>query len=521
MSSKPSSPPLASKEKPHPRLPSLNPLSPRSLRTRLTFFFLGFLGLTLAGFSTILYQGFVSIEQDGFDAALYNYATDVSRSIDVNLFGRFTIDRDILFNEGKLSPFLIGESFVQVLDLNGQILARSPSLGSGRLPVYQEDIANVTRFQTSFRTVPGESIESIRRKTIPYRLITHPIDPESRADQVNYILQIGAPTTTLIRKKRNLLTFFLFAVPFTMIAVGLGGFFLAGRALSPVTAIIEKSKLMSPTRLSDRLPVPEVEDELRDLSLTLNGLLDRLQAAFESQERFIADASHQLKTPLAILRGELDVFRSRSRSPEELKEFAESASQELEHLSRMVGDLLVLARIDIGADTLQFEEIRLDEITVEAIARLEWLANQKGVKVRLNLTQSTSTQYSPSESPPSFDLKGDSDLVRTMIQNLIENAIKYSDTGKTVEVILDRKESSISFQVKNWGTVIDSTQISKIFDRFYQVSPSAQQENHPGKTQGMGLGLAIVKQIAEAHGGEVSVQSSEITGTCFEITLRA
>lgn len=189
----------------------------------------------------------------------------------------------------------------------------------------------------------------------------------------------------------------------------------------PVAAIIDKANHLSASKLSERLPVPLANDEIRQLSLTLNRLLERLQRAFESQERFLADASHQLRTPLAIIRGELDVFKTRPRTQAEISEFLASGSQELEHLSKMVDDLLLLARVDSGAGTLVIEKIRVDEVLLEVSSRLEPIAKQKDIRIRFDLRP-----WISDKNPNPFEITGDRDLVRSLFQSILENAIQHS-----------------------------------------------------------------------------------------------
>src|SRR5262249_37776161 len=156
--------------------------------------------------------------------------------------------------------------------------------------------------------------------------------------------QIAVPTTLFDRQMSALFNFFVTWIPTVLLCAAFGGFYIAGLALKPVREIIKKARVISATDLNVRVPVPTSHDELRELALTLNGLLSRLQKAFESQDHFVANASHQLKTPLAILKGELDILMSKERNREEIYEFLESARQELGHLSKIVADLLLIAK---------------------------------------------------------------------------------------------------------------------------------------------------------------------------------
>lgn len=465
--------------------------------------------LMIVGFSAVLFREFKLDQQKEFDAALYNYATDLSRAIDVTFFGTLTFEREIIWDRDKIFPFLVGQAFIQIIDTKGQVLARSGSLGNSQIPLFPEDLQGISRFQASFRTIDHPEFALESQKSIPHRLITYPIERNKRFDLV---LQVAVSQILVEQQLKRLLTFFLVAIPLTLLPVIFGGYYLSGQVLAPVSEIIEKASKISASDLSQRVPEPLVDDELRDLSLTINQLLSRVQLAFESQERFVADASHQLRTPLAILKGELDVLRSRERSPQEIQEFFQSASQELQYLSRMVNDLLILARVDAGRDSLKFDSVRMDELLLEVSSRFEKLAQSKHIRMRLNLNSTGQTEND-------FEVQGDPDLLRTLIQNLVENAIKFSHPDQPILMSLESHVGTLSLQVTNYGPVISEEDQSRVFDRFYRSSQGMASVGGPAQPPGLGLGLTIVKRIIEAHQGQISVKSHATYGTTFTVEL--
>jgi signal transduction histidine kinase len=492
-----------------------------SIRFRLTALYVTFFGATLIIFSSILYNALIRTHQRDFDIDLYNYTVDVASGINLDATGEISIVNDALTNEEKIIPFTLGSSFVQLLDSTGNAITRSRTLGSGKLPLYREDWSELLNRKVAIRTVERKEIFKNSRQKLgknpteaatsetpaniqTYRLISYPVTSSLGG---NFILQIAAPTTLLDQAAQGLRNFLLFGIPITLFVSTFAGYYFASQALNPVKSIIAKAKQLTPGNLSERIPLPVVDDELKKLTLTLNDLLDRLQQAFDSQERFIADASHELKTPLAILRGELDLMQSRSRSQEEILEFVNSASQDLEHLSSVVEDLLLLARVDAGRALLTFSPVRLDEEALEAISRMEILARKKEIKLRFELQNDNA-------SPSEFQIDGDADLLRIMMKNLIENAIKFSPAGSTVEIrLLDRK-SELEFSVRDQGPGIPDHLKEKIFDRFFRI---ATKENI---SQGAGLGLAIVCRIVQAHHGKLNVvtQAGQ-PGSTFRIIL--
>jgi signal transduction histidine kinase len=324
-----------------------------------------------------------------------------------------------------------------------------------------------------------------------------------------FILQIAVPMKLMEREEDSLFLFFLMGIPVTLLLAGVGGLYLANKALEPVRGVIAKAEQLNPSNLSERLPEHETDDEIRQLTVTLNNLLGRIERAFESHEHFIADASHQLKTPLAILRGELDVFRSKDRSAEEMNAFAESASQELRHMSRLMDDLLLLAKMEAGSGSLTVRDVRLDEIVMEVISRFEVLARKKNVAIKLNLEDLTAGAQSDD-----FIVKGDADLLQSMFRNLVDNAIKYSPEGSPVEVRVINEAYRVITQIHDLGPEITDTEAARIFRRYERGNLLVS------KVSGTGLGLPIARRIAEMHGGNISISLDNPPGKAFQVEMK-
>lgn len=470
-----------------------------SIRFRLTTLFVAIFGATLVAFAALIFNTFSSNAQSEFDAALYNYAADIAESINVNLFGEVMIQKDPLSSGRKLFPFSVRHALVQIASPQGRIIARSEALQRSSLPLDRTDLAFMTNHNTEVRTYPGAQI--LGRASEPgvdYRILYRMVRDRG---PFSFILQVAVPTSSLSEQRRRLLIFLFTSVPITLLVATFGGLFLSRRALMPVAAIIDKVRNMSSLDLNERLPIPSANDELRQLSLTLNELLSRLQRAFQSQERFIADASHEIKTPLSILRGELDVLRSRERPAQEIREFLDSASQELVELSRIVEDLLLLARVDAGVEALSLTRTRLDELLLEAIEKLDAAAKRKSIRIRFDLDGAA------------FETLGDADLLRSVFKNLIENAIKFSPEASLVEVSLSETPGALTVIVKDEGPGIPPELAGRIFERFYR-GPDGQ-ESAPGS----GLGLAIARRISEVHGAALSLESHPGKGAVFRFEI--
>lgn len=478
-----------------------------SLRMRLTALYLGLLAVTLAVFCSVLYQVFVRNHQQEFDFALYNHAVDVSRSITVDFFGDLVFTPNALYSKEKVFPFSLGKSFAQVVSLEGQVINPSENLGNAYLPLYTEDWQEVFRRGHTYRTLGPSELKNIK-EALPkesYRLITYMI----RRGKPVFILQIAVPLTLLEREAASLILFFVIGVPMALILFAVCGLYVANKALEPVRGIIKKASQLNPSNLSQRLPEPNTEDEIRRLTVTLNGLLGRIERAFESHENFIADASHQLKTPLAILRGELDVFRSKARSPEEVAALVDSASQELHHMSRLLDDLLLLAKIDAGAGSLTMRKLRVDELLVECVARFEVLANKKNISIRFDLDDRTE-----GTSADDFLVDGDSDLLQSMFRNLVDNAVKYSPEGSPIEVKVINEATRVVTQIRDFGDAIDPETAERLFRRYERGNLLVST------VSGTGLGLTIAQRIAELHGGNISIIQDNSPGKAFQVEMK-
>jgi two-component system heavy metal sensor histidine kinase CusS len=480
-----------------------------SIRFRLTVVYLALMAITLSIFCAVLFQIFVRNHQQEFDFALYNHAVDVGQSISVDFFsGEFYFTRSALLAREKAFPFSLGKSFAQVIAPDGQIVTRSPNLGDNQLPIDPED------WQTIFlrRTYTTRTLSPMKMRNIKaaqpgesYRQIVYMV----RRGAPVFVLQIAVPMTLLEKEKSDLLRFFFIGIPLALFAAALAGLYLAGNALKPVREIIKKAELLNPSNLSDRLPEPVTEDEIGMMTVTLNSFLGRIERAFESHEHFIADASHQLKTPLAILRGELDVFRSKPRSEAEVKAFVDSASQELQHLSRLLDDLLTLSKIEAGAGSLILREVRLDEVLLETVSRFEVIARKKGISVRFDLEDKAE-----SEAQDDFVVKADPDLLLSMFRNLVDNAIKYSPNGSPVEVKLENESDRVVVHIKDYGDPIPPEQCERLFQRY------ERGKIHVGGVSGTGLGLTIAKRIAEMHAGKIMILHGNSPGKSFTFEMK-
>lgn len=453
------------------------------IRIRLALIYSAIFGVVLSVFCLVLFQTFEKQQIKAFDDTLRNFATDISTNLEIDFVGRLFVTVE---EEDKVLPFHLGQTFLEIRDLTGRILVYSRSLNGKNLPFETSSLQSLAEEKAIFRT--------IRINGNDMRLVTY---WASRADWTRpLILQVAVPLDFPRHERQNLILFFLFAIPLALLMTGAAGVAMSQRALKPVKEMTMKAHQMGlSAKLSERIPVPKQHDEIRELAETFNGLLDRLEKAFDSQDRFISNASHQLKTPLTILKGELNLIKKRNPTPSEMSEFVESASGEIEHMIHLVEDLLMLARLEAGKDNLVLRPVELDEVLLNVVSRIQKIAKNKNVQIH--------TSFLPESPDQEFEARvsGDEELLACLFENLIENAVKYTPEASVVDVQLKTRSGGIDLFVADEGPGITAENRQKIFERFQRGYPSSF-------VQGSGLGLSIASEIAQLHGVEISVHDN-------------
>jgi heavy metal sensor kinase len=454
-----------------------------TLRTRLTLWYTallsGMLALLGAAAVTLLDRGL----RDNVDASLKS----VARSIAESARSGPNLDQalDTLFGP------ILAERFYRLLDPFGRPDPRLAPRGRTQFPLSPEALRNAEHGQDTYETLqlPGVSVA-------PVRLFTMPVIERGR---IIHFVQVAMPLDTVESARSRFLFILLVLAPLALGGAGVGGWFLARRALAPVDIMVETARKISAEDLSRRLDTPERRDELGRLADVLNDMLARLERSFVAVQHFSADAAHELRTPLTILKGELEVASRAPQSEEEYRRVLTSCLEEVDRLSALVEDLLFLARSDSGHVSLPQTPVNLAEVLNDITSALSALAEEAGVTCTI------------APALPAW-VRGSEPLLFRLVFNLGENAIKYTPAGGAMTISLKTDETWISLEVSDTGPGIAPEEQERIFDRFYRGDRARSRG-------GAGLGLALARSIALVHNGQIGVASTLGQGSCFRVSL--
>jgi len=273
------------------------------------------------------------------------------------------------------------------------------------------------------------------------------------------------------------------------------------RAFAPIRKMVAVTHQITAEDLSLRLDPVDSHDEIGELAETLNTMIARLEQSFQQIRQFSGDVSHELKTPLAELKCNAEVSLRSPRTQEEYQHTLQNIVEDVEHLQKIVEDLLLLARMDSHSQTFAFKHLALHEVFLEVFEHAHPLANQKGLALEF-------------QDMEHITINGDSGLLKQVFTNLISNAIRYTPAGGKITFSLRKQEDVAIVTIADTGIGIPKEALPSIFDRFYRVEQSRSQE-----TGGSGLGLAIAQHIAKAHGGNIEVRSIVDRGTTVQVFL--
>jgi heavy metal sensor kinase len=461
----------------------LNRLTRRSLRARLTFWYLLTLGVTLTLFAAglLFLRSLAAFET--LDADLQVRVHRLAEQLRPDLFS-LDIGDALAADQRALGALL------SVRAASGVTIFRSPAFpdltwsGEG-------DAMAAARAQSGERTIHDRSGQPFRLTTLD---VTRP-----GADRL--ILQVAERESVVTLPLEELALLMGLTIVFVLAVAGWGSSFTVQRALAPVDSIVARVREIQAHRMSERLDVRADSDELDRLITTLNAMLDRVETSVSTARRFAADASHELQTPIAALRGTLEMGVRTEASADDWRGIAVEALDDLDRLSALVRDLRLIALTEAGHLLDDREAVPLRELVEDCSETASILADSRRIRV----------DAGPLEAAT---VSGSSRHLRRVILNLLQNAIRYSPEGSAVAVSVGRSGEQASIVVSDAGCGIAPEDLPHIFEPFYRSDPARARD-----TGGSGLGLAIVDQIVRAHGGRIDVTSVPEHGSTFTVVL--
>jgi heavy metal sensor kinase len=454
-----------------------------SIRWKLALWYGGVLAVVLTVFSaavflTMRHQLLRRIDQ-GLAEELADVLSEIQRADDTTSLHEWLVRR-----------FAQHEGFdFQITRPGGERFFVNPRLADRSLPIPDPEPASASPHYESV------TLGSAGRWRVVMVQVPGPDGPLT--------VQVARSLAAYDQESTELLSTFLLVGPLTLLVTVAGGYFLARRVLAPVHHMTQAANQIRADRLSQRIVVDNPDDELGALARTLNGMLDRLERSFAEMQRFTADAAHELRTPLAVIRNEAEVALRMPRTSEEYSHVLENLLEETNRLSDMADQLLFLCRQDAGLHPTVREVVALDALLREVVGNMQLVAEEKGVALSL-------------EDNPPCQLLGDGRQLRRVFYNLLDNALKYTGRGGRVTVRSRQAEGAVVVTVRDTGVGIPAEHLPRIFDRFYRADPSRMRDG-----SGVGLGLSICQSIVRALGGSITVESIVAKGTTVRVMLPA
>ncbi|MCX7966425.1 MAG: ATP-binding protein, partial [Syntrophorhabdaceae bacterium] len=444
------------------------------IKWKLTLWYSLILASILVVFSSGVYIYFKNSLQKSIDTKIKSIA-DVLSSAMVETHGASVFNNFERYLENVLGKKPKGK-FIQIMDSSGRIGAKMSDMETETIPTSFSALEKALKGEVIYETIETPTKERIRTVIVPII--------EKDKDRVTSIVQVGTSLEDFDETMRRLLIIFLISIPTSIAITTVSGYFLARKALKPVDKIRRAAIKISSSNLDERIDIGGKRDELGRLATTFNDMIERLKDSFQRINQFSIDVSHELKTPLTILKGETEVALRKERTADDYKKILKSNLEEIDRMTKIIDDLLLLSKAESNNILINKEDIAIKDLIADICMNMENYAKNKGVELVLgNIDE--------------VNLKGDEIKLRRMLSNIIENGIKYNSEGGKVEVYSALNDGYINIYIKDNGMGIPESDIKFIFDRFYRGDKSRRRET------GSGLGLSISKWIAEAHNGTI------------------
>ena len=499
----------------------LQRIRPPSMRIQLTLWFILVFTVLMLLFGAVFYVNLRTSLQSSFDTALQLRTQQIAAGINEDK-GTITIHDVTGALPGLIDPDATSDNstpgsrplptstattnptdseeiradvnlgaLVRILNINGEVIYVTPAFLALNIP--PTSVTQPLHGSAWKGTVTAQNGQTVRLYSAAL----------TENGTIYGVVQVGESLAQLGHTLRSVEIELLLIVPFVLLLGAIGSYWLAARAFAPVNRLTRIARRIEAGDLHERVPVPRSKDEVQRLALTFNEMIERLEKAFARQRRFVADASHELRTPVAAIRSMTDVVLAQS-APVESEEYASVLSDvnsEAERLGHLINDLLALARTDENQVVLERELVRLDLLVADVAATTEPLATERGITIEV-LAQQPAT------------VLGDEVRLIQVIMNLIDNAVAYTNAGGKVTLEVGVKYDNAYLIVRDTGIGIAKEHLDHIFERFYRVDPARSRA--AGST---GLGLAITEWIVRAHDGKISVENEVGKGTTFTVML--
>lgn len=473
---------------------------PLGIRLQLMLWYTGVFALLLILAGIVLYKHLEISLNESMDGTLHIRAQQIANGISVDQYGNLHLDQATAnlpgFQDRTNAPrigHINDDIMVGLLDAHGKILHTTPAFRTLHIP--QQSITD------PLHGMHWEGTIATNKDEEEVRLYSANI---TRNGKTIVIIQVGQYTGALKDTLHHVSEELLLIGIFVILGGALGSYWLAARAFQPIHHLILTARSIKGGDLHQRVPVPAAHDELRYLAITLNEMIESLDRVLTLQRRFVSDASHELRTPVAVIRNMTDIALLQASSPQEYETVLRNVNAEAERLGHLISDLLALARGDEGRAHFEIETLRLDQIAEAVLENAETLAQERQVTLHSNLAEPVTMQ-------------GDETRLIQVIMNLLDNAILYNKAGGSVTMSVKNAGPDVLLIVQDTGIGIAEKDIPHIFERFYRVD-QARTRREGGSS---GLGLAIVEWIVKVHQGTIQVESQPGEGSTFIVRLPA
>lgn len=455
-----------------------------SLRNRIAVFFVISTGFLVALVFLVL---FIVVSQSLYrhlDADLDGEMSEVSRNI-VVLSDQFVITNQYEWREPEHKQIEMNPVFLQIVDSAGTVVRRSQNLQNDMIP-YDSSVSEKRYFNAS---ISGQPVRGVQ------------VEIQSPAQRRLGIVVIAVPRKQTELVLADLKMFLLIIYPLSLLLLFLMSSTIAGRSLIPVHTMISTAQRITRENLAVRIELPPNMDELSTLASTINDLLERIESALTRERQLTADVAHELRTPLAALKGTMEVLIRKPRTQKHYEDKISYCVSEVNRLSALVDQVLMLARFESGAVLPSFAFVELSRAIRNVTARLAPLFVQKEIR----------SVFTPQGN---FHVRADQMLLEDMLENVISNAAKYSHRGGLIEIVTSSDTGGIRCRIKDSGIGMSAEQINNAFNRFYRA-----EESRTSEIPGSGLGLAIVKKLAELQNISITLESAQGEGTTFTLVF--